>query len=126
MQVEAILHKYGVDLHSAPAPRTTGWAIQYHFLYGSDESFNYCHSPLGVRQIIPEFRRYCQLDYYSSKRKSTSKKRKAGQISLSGMLPARSAKVQGWKWNRSIPHQRENITELGAMDTEAWKIGSTT
>ena len=120
MQVEAILHKYGVDLNTAieDIPEEAVNVI----LYGSDESFKLLHSPMGVASNY--FMNFDGIVSYINmhQNESTSKKAQhwAGQFIRHVTCPECNGARLKMESLQFIIHEK-NISQLSLMDIRSLK-----
>ena len=120
MQVEAILHKYGVDLNTAieDIPEEAVNVI----LYGSDESFKLLHSPMGVASNY--FMNFDGIVSYINmhQNESTSKKAQhwAGQFIRHVTCPECNGARLKMESLQFIINEK-NISQLSLMDIRSLK-----
>jgi len=120
MQVEAILHKYGVDLNT-PIEDIPEDAVNV-ILYGSDESFKMLHSPMGVASNY--FMNFDGIVSYINmhQNESTSKKAQswAGQFIRHVTCPeCHGARLKMESLQFII--NEKNISQLSLMDIRSLK-----
>lgn len=120
MQVEAILHKYGVDINT-PLEEIPEEAINT-ILYGSDESFKLLHSPLGSSSNY--FMSFDGIVSYITmhQTESTSKKAQSWANQFIKHIACPECKGQRLKMESlQFRINDKNIAELSAMDIRSLK-----
>ena len=115
MQIEAILHKYGLDINT-PLEEIPEEAINT-ILYGSDESFKLLHSPLGSDSNY--FLSFDGIVSYitMNQTESTSKKAQSWANQFIKHVTCPECKGQRLKMESlQFRINNKNIAELSAMD----------
>lgn len=120
MQIEAILHKYGVDL-SVPLEEIPEEAINT-ILYGSDESFKLLHSPLGNTSNY--FLNFDGIVNYITVHQTESTSKRAQSWANQFIKHIACPECHGARLKMESLQFRingKNITELAAMDIQTLK-----
>lgn len=120
LQVEAILHKYGVDINT-PLEEIPEEAINT-ILYGSEESFKLLHSPLGVSSNY--FMSFDGIVSYITmhQTESTSKKAQSWANQFIKHIACPECKGQRLKMESlQFRINNKNIAELSVMDIRSLK-----
>ncbi len=120
MQVEAILHKYGVDLNT-PIEDVPEEAINT-ILYGSDESFKLLHTPFGTTSNY--FLNFDGIVSYITMHQNESTSKKAQSWANQFIRHVTCPECKGARLKMESLQFRvngKNIAELTAMDIKSLK-----